>query len=301
MAPAARGLMRLLSRGSRRAAPGRAGRLRTAYPPAVRWGVEHPLPVVAATALLMAGTWLLASRLGSELLPEVHQGELTFEVALPVGTPLEETEAVLAPVERAILAEREHLRPMILTVGFDAANAQRADEGEHTARFKVLLASSDPEVEEAVIARLRPGSPRSPTSRRASCVRCCSPSARRSRSRCTATTCGASAQPDRAREVMAGLPELADVEATLRSGAPEVQIVYDRDRLARYGLNLRQVAELVRDQVKGREATRFNLRDRRVPLVVRLEDATARRSRTCASWWSTPRARRPSRSRRWPR
>ena len=273
VAPAARALMRLLSRGSRRAASGRAGRLRTAYPAAVRWGVEHPLPVVAATALLMAGTWLLASRLGSELLPEVHQGEFTFEVALPVGTPLEETEAVLAPVEKAILAEREHLRSMILAVGFDAANAQRADEGEHSARFKLLLTSSDPEVEEAVVARLRARLAEIPDLS----ARVVRPVLFSTRTPIEVEVHGDDlrrlrAYSERARAVMAALPELADVEATLRSGAPEVQIVYDRDRLARFGLDLRRVAELVRDQVKGREATRFNQRDRRVPIVVRLEE-----------------------------
>jgi hydrophobic/amphiphilic exporter-1 (mainly G- bacteria), HAE1 family len=273
VAPAARALMRLLSRGSRRAASGRAGRLRAAYPAAVRWGVEHPLPVVAATALLMAGTWLLASRLGSELLPEVHQGEFTFEVALPVGTPLEETEAVLAPVEKAILEEREHLRSMILAVGFDAANAQRADEGEHSARFKLLLTSSDPEVEEAVIARLRARLAEIPDLS----ARVVRPVLFSTRTPIEVEVHGDDLRrlreySERARAVMAALPELADVEATLRSGAPEVQIVYDRDRLARYGLDLRRVAELVRDQVKGREATRFNQRDRRVPIVVRLAE-----------------------------
>ncbi len=76
---------------------------------------------------------------------------------------------------------------------------------------------------------------------------------------------------DEVQAVMESLPELADVETTLHSGAPEVQIVYDRDRLSRYGLNVREVARLVRDKVQGHEATRFNLHDRRIPIVARLE------------------------------
>jgi HAE1 family hydrophobic/amphiphilic exporter-1 len=60
------------------------------------------------------------------------------------------------------------------------------------------------------------------------------------------------------------------VESSLQSGAPEVQIVYDRDRVALYGLNIRDVARLVRDKVQGYEATKFNLKDRRIPIVVRL-------------------------------
>ena len=75
---------------------------------------------------------------------------------------------------------------------------------------------------------------------------------------------------DRAAEVLAGIPQLTDVQSTLVSGAPEVQIVYDRDRLARYGLSIGEVARLVRNKVKGFEATRLNKKDRRVPIVVRL-------------------------------
>jgi HAE1 family hydrophobic/amphiphilic exporter-1 len=78
---------------------------------------------------------------------------------------------------------------------------------------------------------------------------------------------------EEARSVLATLPELADVETSLRSGAPEVQIIYDRDLLARFGLNINEVARLVRNKVQGFEATRYNLKDRRIPIVVRLEMA----------------------------
>jgi HAE1 family hydrophobic/amphiphilic exporter-1 len=80
-------------------------------------------------------------------------------------------------------------------------------------------------------------------------------------------------QAERVRSVMASLPELADVETTQRAGAPEVQIRYDRDQLARYDLNVSQVAARVRDSVKGSEATLYNLGDRRVPVMVRFREA----------------------------
>lgn len=274
VAPVARGLISLVERGSRRlGGGGKKSGLREAYLRTVRWGVDHPMPVLGLTLALMAGTWILGTRLDSELLPEVHQGELTFEVALPVGTPLEETEAVLAPVEKAVLAEREHLRSMILTVGFDPASSQRADEGEHTARFKMLLDSSDPRVEQEVIARVRDRLASLPDLD----ARVTRPVLFSTRTPIEVEVHGddlprLKALSGRVRAVMAGMPELADVESTLRSGAPEVQIVYDRNLLARYGLNLRQVAELVRDQVKGFEATRYNLKDRRVPILVRLDE-----------------------------
>ena len=77
---------------------------------------------------------------------------------------------------------------------------------------------------------------------------------------------------DQATALLSKEPDLADVEPTLRSGAPEVQITYDRQQIIRHGLNLNSVANQVRDMVKGSEATRFNRRDRRVPIVVRLAE-----------------------------
>ncbi len=288
----ARGLYKLLRRAAlavaRRVAalrqPGAAGgaeagaganpwlaRLRGGYERAVRWAVEHPAAMVGVVVVMFALSIPIGSGLDSELLPEVHQGELTVEVALPVGTPLEETEAVLAPVERAILAEREHIRALILTLGFDPETSQRSDEGEHTARFKLLLDSSAPQVEEAVIDRVRRRLAAVPDT----AVRVVRPVLFSFKTPIEVEIYGdelgrLKRTTDEVREVMASLPELADVESTLKTGAPEVEIVYDRDLLARYGLNIRQVALEIRNQVKGYEATRFNLKDRRIPVVVRL-------------------------------
>ena len=80
----------------------------------------------------------------TELLPEVRQGEFTVEVALPVGTPFEETQRRLASVQDAILAESEYIESLIVTFGYDPTQSERSDEGEHTARFKVLLGADAP-------------------------------------------------------------------------------------------------------------------------------------------------------------
>ena len=75
-------------------------------------------------------------------------------------------------------------------------------------------------------------------------------------------------------ERLLGVPGLEDVKASIREGSPEVQIIYDRDILSRLNLDIRTVAEQVRDKIKGTEATRFNRRDRKIPVRVRLRDAS---------------------------
>ncbi len=245
----------------------------TGYPRLLRFVLKHPVPVLLVMGACLWGTWEIGGRLQSELLPEVHQGEFTVEVALPVGTPLERTAELLTPVETAILADKENIRSLLLTLGYDSATTQRSDEGEHTARFKVILdaGSRSAEAEERVIEKLR---------RRFDAVpdldaRIVRPVLFSSKTAIEVEIQGDSLYKlrtvsEQARDALAALPELADVETTLRAGAPEVQIVYDRDLLVRYGMNIHDVAQLVRNKVQGFEATRYNLKDRRIPIIVRL-------------------------------
>jgi len=248
-----------------------------AYPRLLRWSLDWPLAVAVVIAATLGASWWMLQGLETELLPEVRQGEFTFEVSLPVGTPLEETVRILESVERAILEERRHVQSVLVTYGYDVANAQSSDEGEHTARFKLLLESVSAEVEDDLVRRLRARFSSLPDVS----ARVTRPVLFSFRTPIEVEIHGEDLGrlKDLAAVVeqrMQQMPELADVEATLQSGAPEVRIVYDRDLLARYDLSTSAVARMVRDQVQGFEATLFNLRDRRVPIVVLLEEEDRR-------------------------
>ncbi len=245
------------------------------YPKAINWSLSNPLAVVLAMGLCFWATWQLATDLETELLPEVHQGEFTFETALPVGTPIEETEKVMAIIERAILDDRENIRSVLATYGYDVSNTQRSDEGEHSAKFKILLEADRDmaAVEERVTARLRKHFEQTPDV----AVRVERPVLFSATTPIEVEIHGDDLDElkqlaARCRNVLAELDALADVETTLKSGAPEIQVVYERDKIVQYDLNLGVVARQVRDMVKGFEATRFNMKDRRIPILVRLDD-----------------------------
>ena len=246
------------------------------YPGVLRTMLANSRTVyLVLIALTLGSAWVLGT-LGTELLPEVRQGEFTFELALPVGTPLEETDRILEPIESAILAEREHIAALLVTFGYDPTQSQSSDEGEHTARFKVLLdaAGRRGNHEDAMIERIRQRLLRVPDLD----ARVTRPVLFSSKTPIEVELHGDDLAQlklwgDRITQRLSLLPELSDVNSTLQSGAPEIQVVYDRERLTRSDLNIRQVAQLVRDKVQGNEATRFNLLDRRIPIMVRLGEA----------------------------
>ncbi len=248
------------------------------YPTALRWALANPSAMVLLAVACFVVTYVVGRQLQSELLPEVHQSEFTFEAALPVGTPLDETVAVLGEVERAILDRKDELEieTLLVMYGFDTSNMKRSDEGEHFAKFKVLLKPTEQpkETENQVVAAIRRLFQDVPDIN----------------TRVTRPVLFSSKKPvviqingedlpelkqysDEATALLSKSPELADVEPSLRSGAPEVQISYDRQQIIRHGLNINYVANQVRDLVKGSEATRLNRKDRRVPIVVRLAES----------------------------
>ncbi len=249
--------------------------LHRGYPKFLRWAIANAAIVMTLMLLCLGLTYWSATRLESELLPEVHQGEFTFELALPVGTPIEVTAETLAEVETSIRSEVEGIDSLIVTYGYDATSSRRSDEGEHTAKFKVLLAddgdnaASEERIAQAVRKRLSTIPDLS--------SRLVRPVLFSFRTPIEVEVYGDDLLElrrlaDRVKLEMEGMKQLSDVESTLRRGAPEVQIVYDRARIRRYQLNIASVAELVRDEVKGRMATRFNRKDRKVPVVVRLAE-----------------------------
>ncbi len=247
------------------------------YPKVLRWALANPVAIILLAVSSIALTYVVGTQLETELLPEVHQSEFTFEVALPVGTPLDETVSVLEGVEKSILAKKEALNidTLLVMYGFDASNMKRSDEGEHSAQFKVLLkASEDPkERESEVIVALREMFNNVPDIN----TRVTRPVLFSSKKPVVVQINGEDldelkAFSDNATMLLSKSPELADVEPSLRSGAPEVQIAYDRHQIIRHGLTISAVANQVRDMVKGSEATRLNRRDRRVPIIVRLSE-----------------------------
>ncbi len=260
------------------------------YPLVLRWSLHHPKTMLLLMLVSITATALVGRTLGSELLPEVHQGEFTVEANLPVGTPLEETRRLMGEVEKRILANREGICALLVAYGYDATNIKRSDEGEHTARFKVLADTKSRASFEALTA----GRSTAATEKRLlERIRGYLHDQPDITERVVRPVLFSASKPivveiqgdnlstlrkiaQEAEALLQNHRELADVETTLRRGAPEIQIAYDRQRLSRYGLNLGQVAEQIKNLVKGFEATRYNLKDRRIPIIVQLEEADRR-------------------------
>jgi cobalt-zinc-cadmium resistance protein CzcA len=86
------------------------------YRPTLMWTIEHRWVVVGFAVLLLAGTVLSLSRLGSEFLPELNEGTMWVNIYFPPGISVAETKRLTSKV-RQILHTSEVVRTVTSKAG----------------------------------------------------------------------------------------------------------------------------------------------------------------------------------------
>lgn len=246
------------------------------YPRVLQKSLDNRgLVLVAAGALFLFSVLFLAPQLGTELIPTVHQGEFNVEVTLPVGTPIEQTDERITEVEALIQSKEDVVQSVATVVGTDKASTSDSQEGEHTGKLTVLMkrASSVVTSEQNLVNQIR----RELADFSGITTKISRPVLFSFKTPIEVEIQGFNLQELQAVseivvENMAEIPGVFDVKSSVQRGNPEVQIIYDREQLARLGLNVSDIASLIRTKVQGEIATEFKEEDRKIDIRVRLRD-----------------------------
>jgi HAE1 family hydrophobic/amphiphilic exporter-1 len=227
------------------------------YDSSLRRAVRAPSMILAPAALLFAGSIWLAGDLGSELLPEVHQGVVLAHLALPVGTPLERTLEVSDVVGDRV-ARLPGVESVYTASGVERELGASADSGENTADLVIRLepTAAPEEAENRLREKVRAAVSELPAVE----LTLSSPALFSFRTPLEVEVRGDQlaqlrVAADAAVEALERLNGLRDVRSNLQAGYPEVQVHYNRDKLALYGLDIGVAARAVRDKVAGNVAT----------------------------------------------
>ncbi len=232
--------------------------------------LAHPWRVLGTAALALAATLALVPTLGLDLIPQLAQGRFEMTVTLPPGTPLADTDRVVATI-----AERHAKDPGVASIYGVAGTGTRLDaspteSGENIARLSIALANGGGKaVEAAAIERLRGDVPRSDAQVKFARPQLFSFAAPLEVEIRGYDLDALAKAGQRLGELMRASPRFADVKSTVEGGYPEVQIHFDQDRAAALGLTTRDIADRVVRKVKGEVATRYDFRDRKIDVLVR--------------------------------
>ncbi len=249
--------------------------LRRTYPRLLAWSLDHKGSVLTLTLGLVVGSAGLAQFLGAELIPSLVQGKFSFEIELPQGKPLEETDRIIRAVESQVSA-LDGVATVSSSVG-GGADDQFATGPleEHRGWIHVSMKDGrDKAGEERVIGRTRSllgqypglthlfGRPTLFSFREPVEVEIYSYDLAAQRS-----------IAERVMDRLSGIDGVADVQSSTRLGNPEVQISFRRDQLARLGLDEGQAAEIVRSKIRGDVASRYRDQERQLDILVQAAES----------------------------
>ncbi len=248
-----------------------------AYLPALRWSLEHRGRVVMVSVAVLILTAALVPRLGTELIPQLSQGEFVADLRLAPGTPLEQTDRAMAAAQRETMGLPAIELSYAVTGTGNRLDASPTDAGENTGRLSVTLKpGTGPYEESRAIEALR-GKFSALAGVQYQFSR---PALFTFASPLEVTITGYDL--DRLRTVaeqvrlgMRASPTFSDIKSTVESGNPEIQIVFDQERAAQLGITVRELADRVVDSVRGSVATRYKLREKKIDVLVRSVDTRA--------------------------
>jgi HAE1 family hydrophobic/amphiphilic exporter-1 len=246
-------------------------RLVATYPGFLDRALARPGPVLATAAGLFALALAGGAGLGLDLIPSFSQGEFSYQVELPEGTPLAVTDRALLPAQQALATDPlvESFSAVIGGAGLSLTST--GTEGENFAKLDVRMKpGASAAEEEATLQKLRERLSALPGVR----ITFQRPSYFSFRTPVEVEVYGDElAALNRVagdlRDSLARQPGLVDVRSSAELGNPELQVRFDRDALARLGLELGQVAATVRQKVRGEVATRLTEGDREIDILVR--------------------------------
>jgi HAE1 family hydrophobic/amphiphilic exporter-1 len=244
------------------------------YPGILKSALRFRWTVLATTVALVVFSVLLLGRLGVELIPPVSQGEFSFQIELPQGTPLTQTEKVLKDVENKV-REIPDIKTCMILLGRNANVSWTAAESyENSAVLNIKVEGKDLQVaEEKTAEKIRNILDRHPDLM----YKMQRPSLFSFRTPVEVEVYGDDLEltSKSARELenrLKGISGLTDIKSSWEEGSPEAHILFNREQLARFNLNLQDVANILRSKVRGDIATEFREGDEEIDIRVWNED-----------------------------
>ncbi len=247
------------------------------YLPALSWSLAHRGRVLLAAVATMLVTAALIPRLGTELIPQLSQGEFILDLRLAPGTPLEVTDRSMALAQEFAMREPGVAQTYSVTGTGNRLDANPTDAGENTGRLSVTLASGAGRAEEeVVISDLR----QQLDSLAGVQYQFSRPALFAFSTPLEVEIAGFDLERMRdaaaqVRTAMEASPRFSDIKSTVEAGNPEIQVLFDQERASALGLEIRDLADRVVSSVRGDIATRYKLRERKIDVLVRSVDTRA--------------------------
>ncbi len=253
--------------------------MQSAYRPLVTFFVRRPAAAIGVALGLLVVGGLLFTRLGSEFVPRLNEGDLLVRATMAPSISLEEARDTMTRFERRVLAKFPEVTAVVTRVGrgevgahADPVNSAEAfialkpqDQWKTAKTHEVLFEKMSDEF------RSFPGAAFNFTQPIAAAV---DELISGSKADLAIKIFGQDMEVLKAKAaeveaVIRAVPGADDVQMDQVTGTPQLRITVDRQAIARHGINVENVQSIIRTAVGGEEAGQIFEGIPRFDIVVR--------------------------------
>ena len=231
----------------------------------VRWIVDNPWRFTAAAFAVMAAALAMGGRLGSEFLPQLDEGVMWIKVYMPAGISISKTAEMASEMRRLIRQS-----PEVLLVGSQSGRVEEGTDPFGPNRIELLVTlhpySEWPrgkvkkDLVEELAQRLRDHIPGANFNFSQPIIDMVTEAATGSSADLAVIFSG----PDlkvlrhyalRELTLLRGIPGAADTTIEQEADQPQLRIDVNRQALARYGINIADVQDLIELAIGGKSVS----------------------------------------------
>ena len=257
---------------------------RRAYAPVLDWVMARRALVFGLALLTILGSGVVASRMGSEFIPSLSEGDFAQQALRVPGTSLTQSVQMQQQLEKTLMAQVPEIQRVFARTGTAeiASDPMPPNISDSYVMLKPTGQWPDPnKSRETLIADIQRASAIVP----GSAYELSQPIQLRFNELISGVRSDVAVKvfgDDMAvlnrtageiAETLKKLNGASEVKVEQTSGLPVLTINIDRDKTARFGLNVGDVQDTIAVAVGGRQAGTLYEGDRRFDMVVRLSDA----------------------------
>jgi len=263
---------------------GAAGRafaeLDLGYRNLLRWVLRNRAFTIGSTLLVLAGSFFLLPRIGTEFLPPSDEGEVRVEGEMEIGTRIDLVDRQTRIMEEIVIDAVPERTSWVTTVG--SGGWRPGEEATGEIRLSLVPASqrqrSNSEIAEDLRKRLE-------GEVAGMAIRTRAPQGQFLLDRILGGDEGLTVEirgfeldtlaalSDRVLAALEGIPGITDLDTSRNAGVPQEELRVDRAKAADVGVSVRDIVEALEIAVAGSRAGDFRTRGNSYRILVQLADA----------------------------
>ncbi|MCC5916449.1 MAG: CusA/CzcA family heavy metal efflux RND transporter [Cryomorphaceae bacterium] len=257
------------------------------YLPVLKWTLEHWKWMVSGATLLLILAIVGFSRLGAEFIPDLEEGDLAVQVAIQPGSSLSESIATATKVERILKDNFPEVTHVVSKIG--TAEIPTDPMAMEDMDIMVILKDKNEWVSAQTREELVDKMKVALDDILGTFVEFSQPIQLRFNELMTGAKTDIAVKiygedldilyekANIAAKLIEGIPGADDIKVEQTDGLPQMMLRFDRQALARYGVSIQEVNNIVRSAYAGASAGMVYEGQRRFDLVVRLNNEARER------------------------